>query len=76
MTALSALPPAPRTPTTANCDAPVKANRDKTQACSTERSASTAAAPKAIPYTPTVRATLRESRSMARDTHVSCPIGG
>ena len=46
---LIALPPAPRTPMTANWDAPEKVNRDKRQLCRTEKPFATEAAPKAIP---------------------------
>jgi len=63
--ALSAEPPAPIIPTTANCDAPEKSSKDKRQVCKTEKPAVTPAAPKAAPYSPTVKATLRDVRSTA-----------
>ena len=46
---LSALPPAPRTPTTANCDAPVNVRRESKQDCRTVKPAATEAAPNAMP---------------------------
>ena len=80
--ALSALPPAPNTPTTANCDAPVKVRSESKQLCKTEKPAATEAAPKAIPYAPTVRDTLKDWAAVARftlDTETFClryPQGG
>ncbi len=52
-TAATALPPAPSTPTSANCDAPVNSSSDSTQACSVDSPAVTAAAPNDSPYAPT-----------------------
>ena len=46
---LNALPPAPKTPMTANCEAPEKVSSDSKQLCSTENPLATAAAPKAVP---------------------------
>lgn len=57
-----ALPPEPITPTIANCEAPEKVSNESRQVCSTENPAATLAAPKAMPYAPTVKETLRESR--------------
>ena len=59
------------TPTTANCDAPEKSKSESKQACRTEKSAATAAAPNALPYAPTVIETLKESRFT--DTPKVCP---
>ena len=47
--AASALPPAPRTPTSANCEAPVNISSDIVDACQTFSPAATAAAPNAAP---------------------------
>ena len=46
---VSALPPAPNTPTTANCDAPEKVRSERRQVCRIENPAATPAAPKAVP---------------------------
>ena len=62
---LSAVPPAPNTPTTANCDAPENVKSESKQLCRTEKPFATAAAPKATPYAPTVSETLSESRRVA-----------
>ena len=62
--ALIALPPAPITPITANCDAPEKVKRESKLVCTTENPAAMLAAPKAAPYDPTVRETLSESRKV------------
>jgi hypothetical protein len=48
-TAASALPPAPRTPTSANWEAPVNMSNERVEACQTSSPAETAAAPKAAP---------------------------
>jgi hypothetical protein len=69
--ALIAVPPAAITPTTANCDAPENKSSESKQAWRTEKSAATAAAPKALPYAPTVIETLKESRFT--DTPKVCP---
>jgi len=47
--ALTALPPAPKTPTTANCEAPEKVSSESAQLCATVKPFATAAAPKATP---------------------------
>ncbi len=47
--ALKAEPPAPITPTTANCDAPEKRSRESKQVCKTENPEAIEAAPKAAP---------------------------
>ncbi len=75
--ALIALPPAPITPTTANCDAPENVSKDNRQAWSTENPFATAAAPNATPYAPTVMETLNESRNVGEkrvDTRTFCLI--
>jgi len=75
--ALIELPPAPITPTTANCDAPENVSKDKRQACNTEKPFATAAAPNATPYAPTVMETLIESRNVGEkrvDTRTFCRI--
>jgi hypothetical protein len=64
------------TPITANCDAPENVRSDNKQACRTENPFATAAAPKAVPYAPTVKETLRESRNVVDsilDTRLLCP---
>ena len=63
-----AVPPAPSTPITANCEAPVKVKRLSKQACSTENPEATAAAPKAVPYAPTAKLTLSDLLNVARLT--------
>src|SRR3954471_10817754 len=62
----SGAPPPPRTPTSANCDAPVKTSSDITQHCSTDRPALLPAAPNVTPLTPTATPTPSESRTTAR----------
>jgi hypothetical protein len=52
-------------PTTANCEAPENRSRDNRQVCRIENPAVMPAAPKAAPYRPTVKATLRDVRSTA-----------
>jgi hypothetical protein len=47
--ALSALPPDPITPITANCEAPEKVKRESKQLCKTLNPFATAAAPNATP---------------------------
>jgi hypothetical protein len=47
--ALTGFPPAPRTPTAANCEAPEKVKREIKQLCRTENPLATEAAPKATP---------------------------
>jgi hypothetical protein len=74
---LIALPPAPITPITANCEAPEKVKRESKQLCKTLNPFATAAAPNATPYAPTVKETLRESRNVGEetlDTPVFCRI--
>ena len=46
---LNAPPPAPRTPITANCDAPENVRSDNKHVCRSEKPFATAAAPKAVP---------------------------
>jgi len=46
---LIAPPPAPRTPITANCDAPENVRSDNKHVCTSEKPFATAAAPKAVP---------------------------
>jgi hypothetical protein len=65
---LIALPPAPITPITANCEAPEKVRSESKQLCTTLNPLATAAAPKATPYAPTVKETLRESRNVGEET--------
>jgi len=69
--ALIGVPPAAITPTTANCEAPEKSRSESRQVCRTEKFAATAAAPNALPYAPTVKETLNESRFT--DTPKVCP---
>jgi hypothetical protein len=72
---LNAPPPAPRTPITANCDAPENVRSDNKHVCRSEKPFATAAAPKAVPYAPTVIETLRESRNVVDsilDTQTFC----
>jgi len=74
---LSADPPAPTTPMTANCDAPEKVSNEIKQLCKTVKPFATAAAPKATPYAPTVSETLSESRNVVEatlDTRTLCRI--
>ena len=54
-------PPAPRTPTSANCDAPVNIASERKHACAAENPDVTAAAPKASPDGITATATAIES---------------
>src|SRR5947209_2435548 len=61
-TPVSAEPPAPSTPTSANCDPPVKASNARAQACSVDRPAVTAAAPKERPDRPTAKPNAAQSR--------------
>src|SRR5690242_688845 len=59
---ISPAPPA-TAPARANCDAPVKARRDNTQAWATLMPEPTAAAPKATPETPTASPSATPSRT-------------
>ena len=73
-------PPAPSTPTSANCEAPVNASSDSAQVCRTESPAVTLTAPNPRPYAPTAtpiaaalrtmlaRVTRRERRATTRRT--------
>jgi hypothetical protein len=54
-----ALPPAPITPTIANCDAPENVRSESRLVWRSENPAAILAAPKAVPYKPTVKETLR-----------------
>jgi len=74
---LIALPPAPITPITANCEAPEKVSNESKQLCRTLKPLATDAAPNATPYAPTVKETLRESRNVGEatlDTPAFCLI--
>src|SRR5690606_6325630 len=57
------LPPPATTPTSANCEAPVKANRLSAHAWGTLSPAATAAVPNAVPETPTARPMPSASRT-------------
>ena len=62
----SGLPPEARTPTNANCEAPVKISSDIAQVCSDAQPARDAKAPNDAPYTPVAIPTPRLSRTTAR----------
>ena len=64
--AATPVPPAPMTPTKANCDPPVNISRLSAQACHTLSPAATASAPNDTPYNPVAVATDSAWRRTAR----------
>ena len=70
----AAMPPAPITPTNANCDPPVNMNRLSTQVCQTSRPDATASAPNEMPYALVASATpspcARGAAGLARRVRV------